>query len=1299
MRTIFAFIVLLATTALTAQTTNDDAARRAMQVGHTMQQERVYLHFDNSAYYLGETMWFKAYISYGTNDRVTTPSKVLYVELVAPEGYVVETKKYKIDENGCCNGDFELPVQLLSGYYEVRAYTRYMLNWGGDAIFSRVFPIFDKVNGDNWDFKNMLDRKRGFAQNGKWISQDAPDAELKFYPEGGNLVTGLQSTVAYELRGTDGEPTEGEITIYEDNTPLLITAPTHFGKGKFTFTPKSGVKYKAKATVENNKGKKKEHTFTLPEPQKEGVVITAAEAGDSITFTIKSNIAKGCKLGFGIIYRGLLGFYKEFDPSDEEQTISIGKESANEGVNKAIVFCGNTPLVERCFFVVHNTVQKEDHNLVKLDIKANNERIEDLILSPHEKITLNISANGEPLPPTANLSLSVRDAQGNTRTSWSYNLYSYLLLGSDIKGYIPDAAQYFDPQNPNRKEQLDLVMLTNGWTAYDWEKLTCDSLRNLQPVEYGITLKGAFYRKERDFKFLKGNIISIEPQQKNLIRFDISYDEEDVLSYTFRTDGLGEFIIQTNDFYGKRTAVLFPLATEKQNDNKRYAFALDRYYSPAFRFPHYWELNIGTPFDENQKDSIKQVSPFDYLLEDIEVIDKKKKLSKSRPPHSEMRLNFLDEWEYAQDFPALHDYNLYKEIAYYQSIEDKKRAAQLLESIEEPKTYSKKEENDTIKELKKRRFLFSDNMIPEKGITTYAKRAFDKPFLKYIGYIRFTGDDREISHPPYFPIKPEQRFALSAADVVSSAMRRHNYNWAYWVQLMVVDGTYNSDSVPCPDFEYLRGTGDAKKMMNFKEIIIRSDQKTREQFENTLNYWTPLAKRLDLLAPYQKFYLGFLSQHYVLNKTEIDNFPQLEIFAHSLMNDLRIGISEPKNPNYVACLIPYSDKEIKKGVIPELYDTNGKARYTTLQGYNESKKFYSPDYSKATSTEKKDYRRTLLWCPRLSNINNNTIEVELYNSSSCQTLQIDITGRCGDIYYSNNPNIATRINENVAIDTTAVKEEKTIERDEDFINIKTDPEKEKIYNEQYQKGVEHYKNERYKYSLIIWSELAKAKYAPAQHSIAVSYLNGHGVKKNLNAAKKHFEEAARNGNTESQYELAIMLREGIGCERNDSLSHVWMRRASLQKEPRAMTEMAKHNIGIGTDSCFIIAATLLCEAAQKECAEGLYEYAEFIAHNPELKNPQMPEPAIEYTRKAASKGLIKAQHKMLHHEHNSKNYKEAYHWAKELSNAGENEGTKFMADYYYNGQGVKRNKKLAKDLYRTAAAAGNKEAQEILNNL
>lgn len=142
---------------------------------------------------------------------------------------------------------------LLSGYYEVRAYTRYMLNWGKDAVFSRVFPIFDKVNGDNWDFKNMLDRKRGFMRDGEWISSELPDVELKFYPEGGHLVAGLKSKVAYELRGNEGEFINEQITIYADKAVLLTTKPTHYGKGSFEITPQAGVKYSATVTATNKR--------------------------------------------------------------------------------------------------------------------------------------------------------------------------------------------------------------------------------------------------------------------------------------------------------------------------------------------------------------------------------------------------------------------------------------------------------------------------------------------------------------------------------------------------------------------------------------------------------------------------------------------------------------------------------------------------------------------------------------------------------------------------------------------------------------------------------------------------------------------------------------------------------------------------------------------------------------------------------------------------------------------------------------------------------------------------------------
>ena len=89
-----ALLLLVALFARADENSLDTLVLKSLSVSQMLPQERVYLHFDNSGYYLGETMWFKAYCtgSYGTT--VAPPqSKVLYVELCAPEGYVIETKK------------------------------------------------------------------------------------------------------------------------------------------------------------------------------------------------------------------------------------------------------------------------------------------------------------------------------------------------------------------------------------------------------------------------------------------------------------------------------------------------------------------------------------------------------------------------------------------------------------------------------------------------------------------------------------------------------------------------------------------------------------------------------------------------------------------------------------------------------------------------------------------------------------------------------------------------------------------------------------------------------------------------------------------------------------------------------------------------------------------------------------------------------------------------------------------------------------------------------------------------------
>lgn len=125
----------------------DDAARLAAFVwtagafNRLFTQEKVYLNFDNTGYFKGETIWYKAYVARADSLGAAPPSRVLYVELLNPMGDVVETQKLPI-RDGQAHGDFHLDKPMATGFYEVRAYTRYMMNWDGAWAFSRVLPVF-----------------------------------------------------------------------------------------------------------------------------------------------------------------------------------------------------------------------------------------------------------------------------------------------------------------------------------------------------------------------------------------------------------------------------------------------------------------------------------------------------------------------------------------------------------------------------------------------------------------------------------------------------------------------------------------------------------------------------------------------------------------------------------------------------------------------------------------------------------------------------------------------------------------------------------------------------------------------------------------------------------------------------------------------------------------------------------------------------------------------------------------------------------------------------------------------------
>lgn len=1247
-RTILFLAVLTAVfgTAI-AQSRIDSTALRALQMGKVMQQERVYMHFDNTAYYLGETMWFKAYVSYGDNLRPSRLSKVLYVELVAPEGYVVKTNKYKINDDGSCHGEFELNQLLLSGYYEVRAYTRYMLNWDKSAIFSRVFPVFDKVNADNWDFKNMLDRRRGFNKDGEWVSAELPEATLDFFPEGGNLVTGIKSRVAYELRGKDGLFAEEKITIYENNTRLLETKPVHMGKGTFTLTPKSGAEYRAEVTITDDKGKARKHKFKLPEASPEGAVMNIKEEGGRIKITIANNLEAGQELGFTLLNRGTMGYYHKFSSDSRNEELVFEKDSLYEGVNRAVLFISNsTPLAERQFFVEHDSIQGQDINTVKLHVTANGYHVHNASLTPNQRITLKVSReDGKPITEQSDISLAVRDAVANQETPYSHNMYTYMLLGSELRGFIPDAAQYFDPANKNRKEHLDLVMLTHGWSSYDWQLLTRPAIEKFQPVERGITLKGGFYRKSLDNRIgHKGEVVLL-PQKFNLTRMDIATDGKSVETTTFRTDSTGGFVLEVPDFYGSRIASLKPQTVLRQQGNISYHFVLDRYYSPAFRLYDYWERHLGAPMSKSEADSLVNLNPFEYMLSSVEVVAKKNKETNSRPPHSEMRFNYLDEWEYANDITYMNVIDA-AEDELYKALRD--------DALTDTVPYE------------------------ESEIMNVELKAPDLPnSTKYIGSLRLSSDN-----PLNITVDHDYDHILTAEQVVSSAMRRHGYNWAYWVQLMVVLGEYDQDAVARPDKEYLKGVPDAEKMTNFKEIVIRSDEKTRQQFENRLTHWSPLSFMLDNKVPLQKFYRGFLSHSYLYAGEGIDGCPDIWTFYQRLSSGT--GIDYPMNPNYVACLIPYTKEERSQGIVPEYISTGGTMRYTSVQGYSESKKFYSPDYSRMQPQEK-DYRRTLLWEPDVK-IENGEAIIELYNSSCCNNILVDVSGRIGNTIYSND-------------NITFTKETpEGIERQKILMkNIAEEHNREAepmdsatlaacAYH--YESAMIYYNQKRYKEAITMFAELAQYSYGPALYMIAECYLNGKGLTRNEQHAYKFMTLAAEKGEAKAQYDLYLMIKSGTGTERDLSLAEMWRIKAIDSEEPRALMEaVAEYREAGLTEE----ANEFIVKAAQQQHPDGLYEYGRMLME--EGKD------GTAYIEAAAASKCQNAIIYLLEREHDAGNYKQAYKYARELDLMGNPHGTKRLADYYYHGKGIGRDRNTAMDLYRKASNAGNEDAKEALKEL
>lgn len=454
-------------------------AKKAIQFNKDYTQEKAYLHFDNTGYFLGETIWFKAYVVNATNHVFTNMSKTLYVDLISQEGYVIDNKKLRID-NGVCNGEFLLPDSLKAGFYEVRAYTRSMLNFGPEVLFSRVFPVFDAPEMDgNFVDRNMTYRKFTIPV----LREKEPKRDninVSFYPEGGNLIAGMDAKVAFKATDKQGKSIDVKGTVYNAKGEELASFNTqHNGMGSFTMFS-DGSKCTAKVTYNDSNSK-----FVLPTAEPQGYMITAFNLNaKELRLMIQKSpkLLESDSMALVLSCRGKILDFRLLTIKDAGNVFAYSKSDLPDGVCQFTLYDANGRIrSERLVFI-----KPTQSNTITI-------KTDKLSYKPYEKIALSIHAQyADSGAVESSLSLAVRDAAtsdfGNSDNS---NMATNLLLSSDLRGYIENPTWYFKAQTTERLLGLDLLMLTQGWRRYAWKRMEgLEPFEAKHPIEEGILIDG-----------------------------------------------------------------------------------------------------------------------------------------------------------------------------------------------------------------------------------------------------------------------------------------------------------------------------------------------------------------------------------------------------------------------------------------------------------------------------------------------------------------------------------------------------------------------------------------------------------------------------------------------------------------------------------------------------------------------------------------------------------------------------------------------------------------------------------------
>jgi hypothetical protein len=537
----------------------NEAVARVQKYMENYPNEKIHLHFDKPYYAVGDTIWFKAYVTSNLNDYEW--SKIAYVEVFNSTDSLMQTIKLPLVDHGGSGQLFLSPEWFSENNYRFRAYTKWMANFDNALFFNKIIPVGDAINNSlvstirfedistdkstrtrvhmqlmdksglvfgkkkvNYVVQSGYEtvdkgkaetdpmghltlqlsaKDRKLLQEGRlYISVDPDvkgrptlnkdfslksalnDLDLQFFPEGGDLISGVTKKVAFKAVDHLGKgvPITGQIVNSKGD---LITEfkSTHLGMGQFILIPEPNMTYSAQFTYGD--GLKK--TVSLPETKAAAINLIVQQVNDTeVQVGVMTNEAY-LKQNEGQNYfiiahtNGILSYGAQLSLKNEAALIRLPKEGIPTGILHITLLKANgEPVSERLVFV---------ENEKPIDIEVSTDKS---TYNQKDLVALHVAI--PPIDSTywANFSVAVTDeSKVPYEEDDELTILSNFLLTSDLKGYIEKPNYYFNAANENRREALDVLLLTQGYRKFEYKQLMNEQLPQVVFFpEVGMELAG-----------------------------------------------------------------------------------------------------------------------------------------------------------------------------------------------------------------------------------------------------------------------------------------------------------------------------------------------------------------------------------------------------------------------------------------------------------------------------------------------------------------------------------------------------------------------------------------------------------------------------------------------------------------------------------------------------------------------------------------------------------------------------------------------------------------------------------------